>query len=91
MVDGTVEGMRTTIDAGGRVVIPKPIRDRLGLTAGREVEIEYDDASGTVLLAPRQPEAHLELRGDLLVIVPDAPVPPLTAEQVRSVLEAGRR
>jgi AbrB family looped-hinge helix DNA binding protein len=34
--------MRTTIDKAGRVVIPKPIRDALGLAAGTEVDIVID-------------------------------------------------
>jgi AbrB family looped-hinge helix DNA binding protein len=35
--------MRTTIDQAGRVVIPAPIRERAGLTAGAELEIIEDD------------------------------------------------
>ncbi|MEO6120554.1 MAG: AbrB/MazE/SpoVT family DNA-binding domain-containing protein, partial [Acidimicrobiales bacterium] len=31
--------MRTTIDGAGRVVVPKAIRDSLGLTAGQPLEI----------------------------------------------------
>ena len=34
--------MRTTIDKAGRVVIPAGIRDRVGLTAGSEIEITVD-------------------------------------------------
>jgi AbrB family looped-hinge helix DNA binding protein len=85
------DGMATTIDAGGRVVIPKAIRDSLGLAPGSEVDVELDDVSGTVVVVPHRPAKHLERRGDVLVIVPDGPVPPLTAEQVRSVLDAARR
>lgn len=35
--------MRTTIDKAGRVVIPAPVRERAGLTAGAELEITVDD------------------------------------------------
>lgn len=35
--------MRTTIDRAGRVVIPKALRDQLGLTPG-EVEVRSDGA-----------------------------------------------
>jgi AbrB family looped-hinge helix DNA binding protein len=35
--------MKATIDAAGRLVIPKQLRDRLGLTPG-EVEVEADGA-----------------------------------------------
>ena len=35
--------MRTTIDKAGRVVIPAPIRERAGLTAGSQLEITEDE------------------------------------------------
>lgn len=42
--DGSVNGMRTTIDRAGRLVIPKSLRDQVGITAG-EVEITLDGAA----------------------------------------------
>jgi AbrB family looped-hinge helix DNA binding protein len=36
--------MRATIDKAGRLVIPKPLRDRLGLVPG-EVEVTADGAA----------------------------------------------
>jgi AbrB family looped-hinge helix DNA binding protein len=36
--------MRATIDKAGRLVIPKPLRDRLGLQPG-EVEVTADGAA----------------------------------------------
>jgi AbrB family looped-hinge helix DNA binding protein len=35
--------MLTTIDKAGRLVIPAPIRQRLGLRPGTELEIEIED------------------------------------------------
>jgi AbrB family looped-hinge helix DNA binding protein len=35
--------MRTAIDAAGRVVIPKALRDSLGLAAGQPLEIAERD------------------------------------------------
>ena len=35
--------MRTTIDRAGRVVIPAPMRERAGLTAGAALEITEDE------------------------------------------------
>jgi len=34
--------MRTTIDASGRIVIPKHLRDELGLVGGAEIELTSD-------------------------------------------------
>ncbi len=31
--------MRVTVDRAGRIVLPKPIRDAVGLTGGQEVEV----------------------------------------------------
>ena len=36
--------MRTTIDKAGRLVVPRALRDRIGLVAGGEVDIEVDGA-----------------------------------------------
>ena len=33
------DGMRTTIDGAGRLVVPKVLRDRLGLTPGSTVDL----------------------------------------------------
>ena len=37
--------MRTTIDKAGRVVIPREIRERAGLGAGGEVDIQLEGAA----------------------------------------------
>jgi AbrB family looped-hinge helix DNA binding protein len=37
------DGMRTTIDKAGRVVIPAAVRERAGLTPGTELEVTVDD------------------------------------------------
>jgi AbrB family looped-hinge helix DNA binding protein len=47
--------MTLKIDKAGRVVLPKPVRDRLGLRSGSELEIE-ETAEGIVLKpAARRP------------------------------------
>jgi AbrB family looped-hinge helix DNA binding protein len=43
-LNGILNGMRTTIDRAGRLVIPKSLRDRLGLRPG-EVEVTADGAA----------------------------------------------
>lgn len=79
----------TTIDAAGRIIVPKALRDSLGLTAGTELEIEAAD--GALEIAPRPTPMRLEGSGPSAVAVADEPLPPLTAEQVRDALEGIRR
>lgn len=81
--------MPTMIDASGRLVIPKPIRDRLGLHDGVEVEIEEHD--GVIEIRPRPAAVEIEDTPDGPVLVPQEAVPTLTAEQVRTTLEHVRR
>ena len=57
--------MRTTIDKAGRVVVPKPIRERLGLLAGSEVDLE--EFSGGILLNRVEPEPTLVRKQGVLV------------------------
>ncbi len=81
--------MRTTIDAAGRIVVPKPMRDELGLTGGQELEISTRDGRIEVDVAPVG--MHLEERDGVVTAVPDEPLPQLTTRQVREVLERTRR
>ena len=79
----------TTIDAAGRIIVPKALRDALGLSPGTELEIVAAD--GTLELSPRATRMRLEGRGASAAAVADEPMPPLTADQVRTALEDVRR
>jgi AbrB family looped-hinge helix DNA binding protein len=81
--------MRTTIDAAGRVVIPKELRSRLALVGGQELEIRERD--GRIELEPAGAAMALRNSGGGLVAVPAEELPPLTDEIVRETLERGRR
>ncbi len=81
--------MKTTIDAAGRIVVPKPLRDALGLRGGETLEIGLADGRIEIEVPPLA--VRLEDRGRGLVAVTDADVPSLTAEQVRATLEQIRR
>ena len=81
--------MLTTIDKAGRVVIPKAFREAIGLADGGDVEVTEED--GRVVISPRPIGKHLVTSDGVLVCVADGQVPPLTADQVRGVLEAVRR
>jgi len=81
--------MRTTIDKAGRIVVPKAMRDELGLNGGTEVEISVVDGHIEIDLIPTP--VRLERRNGRLVAVADREMPPLTAEMVREALEKIRR
>lgn len=81
--------MRVAIDGVGRVVIPKPMREALGIDG--PTELELTERNGALELTVPYMKAHLEVRDGMSVIVPDEPVPPMTAEMVREVLERIRK
>lgn len=81
--------MRSAIDSAGRVVIPKPLRARLGLERGRVVEIRERD--GRIEIEPASTPMSLARRGGGPVAVPEGKLPPLTDELVRDTIERTRR
>lgn len=81
--------MRSTIDSGGRVVIPKEVRQQLGLRAGQAVDIAVLD--GRVSIDVAGVGMHLEVRDGLPVAIPDEAVETLTTDEVRATLESLRR
>ena len=81
--------MRTTIDRAGRIVVPKPLRDELGVQPAQVLELQVRDGHLQVDVVPV--EMRLEGRRNGPVPVPAEELPTLTAEQVRQTLESTRR
>lgn len=77
--------MRTTIDKEGRLVVPKVLRDRLGLHCG-EVEITADGAS--LRVEPVFDDSLAEEGGRLVIPASKAT---LTGEFVRELRDADQK
>jgi len=81
--------MVTTIDAAGRIVVPKQLREELGFAPGQTLELSAVD--GRLEIEHPTTPMHLEKRKGRLVAVADRPMPQLTSELVRETLEQIRR
>jgi len=81
--------MRTTIDAAGRLVVPKSLREELGLAAGQELDLRAVDGRLEAEVPPTP--LRLEERGGEIVAVTDDELPALSPEVVRETLERTRR
>ncbi|MDN5920852.1 MAG: AbrB/MazE/SpoVT family DNA-binding domain-containing protein [Pseudonocardia sp.] len=81
--------MRTTIDGTGRIAIPKQLRDAVELVPGQALEVVARDGR-IEIEAVSQAMDLVERDGSLAAETDDDP-DPLTAEQVRDVLESTRR
>lgn len=85
MDDGIVIAMRTTIDGAGRLVVPKELRDRLGLSAGSRVEISEEGSSLRIDVVATDDVVSVD---DYLLIGGAAP---LTDDDVRDLRLAHQR
>jgi AbrB family looped-hinge helix DNA binding protein len=79
--------MRATIDAAGRLVVPKPLRDQLGFAPGMELELDAVDGRLEVAV-PSRVRVEQGPHG-VRFAATDSDV--VTSEQVRSLIERGRR
>ncbi|MCW2524811.1 MAG: putative transcriptional regulator [Frankiales bacterium] len=78
--------MEVTVDSVGRILVPKQLRDALGLSAGSKVDISW--YGGGLQLVPSGRTARLEREDGVLVLAGDAP---LTDEEMFRLIDEGRR
>lgn len=78
--------MKTTIDSAGRIVVPKPLRDALGLTPGSTLDISQYGAG--LALIPGGRTAKLVEEDGRLVATGEGT---LTDEEMFALIDAGRR
>ena len=81
--------MRVVLGAVGRLGVPKPLRQGLGLKSGQALEIRAEGGQLVIEIAPTP--MRPKKRGKGVVAVPDTALPALTAEQVRDIMERVRR
>lgn len=85
-ITGSIFPMETTIDAVGRIVVPKPLREALGLIAGSTVDISRYGAG--LQLIPTGRTARLVEESGALVATGDTMI---DDDVVFGLIDTGRR
>lgn len=79
--------MEGVIDSGGRVVLPKQLRDALGLTPGTRVDISAYGAGVQIIPGGRTARLEREEDGHLVATADTA----VTDEMMFALIDSGRR
>jgi AbrB family looped-hinge helix DNA binding protein len=80
--------MVTTMDASGRLVIPREVRREAAIEPGTPLEVRWRD--GVIEIEPQPLAVTFERRGHLLIAKPQSKVPVLrssTVERTRRNLQ----
>jgi AbrB family looped-hinge helix DNA binding protein len=75
-----------TVDKAGRVVLPKPVRDKLRIAPGDQLKLESDE--DRIILRPARGAAQLRKKRGIWVYHSDEP---LSAATVEETIERVRR
>jgi bifunctional DNA-binding transcriptional regulator/antitoxin component of YhaV-PrlF toxin-antitoxin module len=81
--------MRIAIDGVGRLVIPKTLRDELGIDGPTDLELPASDSRLELTVA--DVPARVEERDGFPVIVTDQPMEPMSTNETRAAIEHVRR
>lgn len=71
------------------MVIPKPLREELGVSGPTDLELIATD--GRLELTVPDVPARIEMQDGFPVIVTEQPMKPLSAEETRAALDSVRR
>lgn len=88
--NGILNGMITTIDKAGRIVVPKRLRDAMGLTPQTQLNIDVVEGRLIVEFAPTVHRVDMAQGFPVIRSERDPAAPPLTDELVRDALEEVR-
>jgi AbrB family looped-hinge helix DNA binding protein len=90
-LDGIINTMIVTIDAAGRLVIPKAIREEAGLLPGEPLDVTVQDGRVEIVPAPRR--IRMRERNGFRVAEAADSYEPLREDTVRSTRDRlrGRR
>ncbi|MBM4365365.1 MAG: AbrB/MazE/SpoVT family DNA-binding domain-containing protein [Deltaproteobacteria bacterium] len=76
--------MTITMDASGRLVVPKSVRDAAGFPVGAPLDVRFRD--GRIEIEPPPVQVSIERRGHVFVALAGPRQPPLTGEAVADTL-----
>ncbi len=79
--------MKATIDSGGRLLLPKSVRDALGLTPGSTVDISPYGSGVQVTPGGRTARLERDAEGRLVAVSGTV----VTDDDVFALIDAGRR
>lgn len=86
--NGSLQAMKNrdtaTVDAAGRLVLPKRLRERAGIVAGQVLRLRLTD-EGRIEVEPVSEPARIETRGRWRVVVTPEGAPPIAESQVEEV------
>lgn len=81
--------MKVSVDAAGRLVIPKSLRHAAGITAGTPLLARYRD--GCIVIEPMALAVEVEERHGVMVAMAAEGVPTLHADDVNATIDEIRR
>jgi AbrB family looped-hinge helix DNA binding protein len=81
--------VEVSMDHAGRIVVPKALRDRLGVEPGQPLRARVND--GRLEIEPEPIRAELVDESGVLVITPTEPLAPLSREDLRALIDDLRR